>query len=91
LALDQFTTNSFVVTTAEDLDSCTNASGNGEGTVPDLAADQCGTTNYVQPSSGGALAAYKYVKGEIDGDLVDGQVNLNNPDAACPLDPDGYT
>ncbi|MFE7197859.1 LPXTG cell wall anchor domain-containing protein [Microbacterium oxydans] len=91
LALDQFTTNTFVVTTAEDLDSCTNASGNGEGTVPDLDADQCGTTNYVQPSPGGALAAYKYVRGEIDGDLVDGQVNLNNPDAACPLDPDGYT
>ena len=91
LSLDQFTTNTFVVTTGEELTSCTNASGNGEGTVPDLAADQCGTTNYVQPSPGGALAAYKYVKGEIDGDLVDGQVNLNNPDAACPLDPDGYT
>lgn len=91
LALDQFTTNTFVVTTDEELDACTNASGNGEGTVPDLAADQCGTTNYVQPSPGGALAAYKYVKGEIDGDLVDGQLNLNNPDAACPLDPDGYT
>ncbi|PRB18275.1 DUF5979 domain-containing protein [Microbacterium sp. MYb62] len=91
LSLDQFTTNTFVVNTAEDLTACTNTSGNGEGTVPDLAADECGTTNYVQPSPGGALAAYKYVKGEIDGDLVDGQVNLNNPDAACPLDPDGYT
>ena len=91
LSLDEFTTNTFVVTTAEELAACTNASGNGEGTVPDLAADQCGTTNYVQPSPGGALAAYKYVKGEIDGDLVDGQVNLNNPEAACPLDPDGYT
>lgn len=91
LSLDQFTTNTFVVDTGEELTACTNTSGNGEGTVPDLAADECGTTNYVQPSPGGALAAYKYVKGEIDGDLVDGQVNLNNPDSACPLDPDGYT
>jgi len=91
LALDGFTTNTFVVTTEEELTACTNTSGNGEGTVPDLDPDQCGTTNYVQPSPGGSLAAYKYVKGEIYGDLVDGQVNLNNPDAACPLDPDGYT
>ncbi|WP_347125024.1 LPXTG cell wall anchor domain-containing protein [Microbacterium sp. SY138] len=91
LALDEFTTNTFVVTTDEALTACTNASGNGEGTVSGLDDDQCGTTNYVQPSPGGSLAAYKYVKGEVDGDLVDGEVNLNNPDAACPLDPDGYT
>ena len=91
LALDDFTTNTFVISTEEELAACTNTSGNGEGTVAGLPADQCGTTNYVQPSPGGALSAFKYVKGEIDGDLVDGQLNLNNPNAACPLDPDGYT
>lgn len=90
LALDEFTTNTFIVSTGEELAACTNDSGNGQGTVPALR-DQCGTTNYVQPAPGGSLSAFKYVKGEIDGDLVDGQVNLNNPDADCPLDPDGYT
>ncbi|WP_157521042.1 DUF5979 domain-containing protein [Microbacterium sp. Leaf159] len=91
LSLEDFTTNTFVVTTDETLDACTNTSGNGEGTVAGLDDDQCGTTNYVQPQPGGSLSATKYVKGEIDGDLVDGQVNLNNPSAACPLDADGYT
>ncbi|WP_337000771.1 MULTISPECIES: DUF5979 domain-containing protein [unclassified Microbacterium] len=91
LALDDFATNTFLVTTGEDLEACTNDSGNGQGTTPVFRDDQCGTTNYVQPTPGGSLSAFKYVKGEIDGDLVDGQVNVANPDAACPLDPDGYT
>ncbi|MGF6822462.1 hypothetical protein M2317_001366 [Microbacterium sp. ZKA21] len=91
LGLEEFTTNSFVVTTAEELSACTNTSGNGEGTIDGLDANQCGTTNYVQPAPGGALSASKWVKGEIDGALVDGQVNPANPAQACPLDADGYT
>ena len=90
LRFDEWATNAFVVTTAEELDACTNT-GNGEGTIAGLPADQCGTTNYVQPAPGGSLSATKHVRGEIDGDLVDGQVNLNNPDAACPIDDEGYT
>ena len=91
LTLDEFATNTFIVDTGEDLSACTNGSGNGQGTVPVLRDDQCGTSNYVQPAPGGSLSAFKYVKGEIDGDLVDGQVNMTDPGAACPLDPDGYT
>ncbi|WP_460800042.1 DUF5979 domain-containing protein [Microbacterium sp. GXF0217] len=91
LGLEEFTTNSFVVTAAEELSSCTNTSGNGQGTVDGLETNQCGTTNFVQPAPGGALSASKWVKGEIDGVLVDGQVNPTNPAQACPLDADSYT
>jgi len=90
LGVGDTTTNTFVVNTDSALDGCTNTSGNGQGTVP-LPADQCGTTNFVGPTPGGALFAQKGVRGEIDGDLVDGQQRPGDPSATCPVDSEGFT
>lgn len=91
LGVGDTTTNTFVVNTDSALDGCTNPSGNGQGVVPLLPADQCGTTNFVGPTPGGALFAQKGVRGEIDGDLVDGQERPGDPEATCPLDSEGFT
>lgn len=90
LSQGQRATNQFVVTTAEDLTACTNSSGNGQGTVSGVAANECGTTNYVEPIPGASLATFKGVKGEIDGDLVEGAVNTVRPGGPCVTDAEGY-
>lgn len=87
---DQRATNQFVVTTAQDLASCTNTSGNRQGVLAGTAANECGTTNYVQPVPGASLATSKGVKGEIDGELVDGAVNTVTPGGPCITDAEGY-
>lgn len=91
LQADERTVNQFVVDTEQNLESCTNTSGNGEGILAALDANQCGTTNYLQPLPGGSLFSSKFVKGEIDGDLVDGQINPKDPAGACPTDAEGFT
>lgn len=91
LGVGDTTTNTFIVNTDSALDGCANTSGNGQGTVPLLPADQCGTTNFVGPTPGGALFAQKGVRGEIDGDLVDGQQRPGDPAATCPVDSEGFT
>jgi uncharacterized repeat protein (TIGR01451 family) len=83
-------TNEFVVTVDQTLGSCTNASGNGQGVLGGLAATECGTSNFVQPRAGASIVAYKGVKGEIDGTLVDGAVNVSNPTRDCVPDADGF-
>ncbi|QIZ99710.1 DUF5979 domain-containing protein [Leifsonia sp. PS1209] len=82
--------NSFSVTTAQTLDACTNTSGNGQGTLSGLAANACGTSNYVQPISGPSLYTSKGVKGDVVGGIVSGAVNPSSPSATCTPDADGY-
>jgi len=62
---------------------CTNVSGNGQGILGGLAANQCGTTNFVSPQAGPLLFAEKEVRGEIDGALVDGATNITDPALPC--------
>jgi uncharacterized repeat protein (TIGR01451 family) len=90
LQVGQRTTNSFVVTTRQDLSACTNSSGNGQGVLAGLDATECGTSNFVQPRPGASLTTYKGVKGEIDGELVSGAVNVASPGTPCVTDQDGY-
>jgi uncharacterized repeat protein (TIGR01451 family) len=90
LTQGQRATNQFVVTTAQDLTSCTNTSGNNQGVIAGLPANECGTTNYVEPIPGASLATVKGVKGEIDGDLVDGAVNTVTAGGPCVADSEGY-
>jgi uncharacterized repeat protein (TIGR01451 family) len=90
LQVGQRATNRFVVTTAQELSACTNTSGNGQGVLPDLGATECGTSNFVQPTPGASLATFKGVKGEIDGDLVSGAINVQSPGTECIADRDGY-
>ncbi|GAB3618660.1 hypothetical protein GCM10027416_32170 [Okibacterium endophyticum] len=90
LRIGEHTTNQFVVTVQQQLSACTNESGNGQGVLAGLAATECGTSNFVQPIPGASLATYKGVKGEVDGDLVDGAVNTVNPDGSCVQDDEGY-
>lgn len=90
LTQGQRATNQFVVTTAQQLSSCTNTSANGQGVVSGLSADECGTTNYVEPIPGASLATLKGVRGEIDGNLVDGAVNTVTPGGPCVADSEGY-
>src|SRR5690606_27902599 len=35
--------------------ACTNVSGNGQGVLPDLEENQCGTSNFVSPQAGPLL------------------------------------
>ena len=83
-------TNQMVVTTVQPLAACTNTSGNGQGTLAGLAATECGTTNFVQPTPGASLATYKGVKGDIDTALVTGAVNTATPGGPCLVDSEGY-
>lgn len=83
-------TNQMVVTTAQTLGACLNTSGNGQGVLADVAATQCGTTNFVQPTPGSSLAAYKGVKGDINGTLTSGATNTNKPGGPCVTDDEGY-
>ncbi|MGO3884929.1 MAG: DUF5979 domain-containing protein [Mycetocola sp.] len=94
LPLDEWTTNEFVVDTAEALDRCTNGNGSGgnaEGTIDGLNDNQCGTTNYQQPRPGGSLAAFKYVNGDIKDEYTSGEQNTQVADGACVVDEQGYT
>lgn len=90
LTQGQRATNQFVVTTAQELTSCTNTSGNNQGVLDGLAANECGTTNFVEPIPGASLATVKGVKGEIDGVLVDGAVNTVTAGGPCVSDAEGY-
>lgn len=90
LSQGQRATNQFVVTTAQQLAACTNTSNNGQGVLPGLGASECGTTNFVEPIPGASLATFKGVKGEIDGSLVDGAVNVITPRGPCITDAEGY-
>ena len=83
-------TNGFVVTTVQPLSACTNTSGNGQGVQPGRAENSCGTTNYVEPVPGASLAVYKGVKGEVNGELVDGAVHTTNAAGSCFADAEGY-
>lgn len=87
-------TNAFTVTTAQTLAACTNTSGNGQGTLAGLAANQCGTSNYLQPRPGANLLSNKGVKGDIvdpsGTPLVTGAVNTQNPASPCVADAEGY-
>lgn len=90
LSQGQRATNAFVVTTGQNLAACTNTSGNGQGVIAGTAATECGTTNYVEPFPGASLATFKGVKGEIDGDLVEGAVNTVTAGGPCLTDAEGY-
>ncbi|UCR88106.1 DUF5979 domain-containing protein [Mycetocola spongiae] len=85
--------NQMVVTTAQQLDSCTNTSVPTEGKIPNLPGNQCGTTNYVQQSTGGLFQLYKTVKGELrenaEDKLVSGATN-KIPGRDCVADADGF-
>ncbi|WP_460569480.1 hypothetical protein [Humibacter soli] len=80
---NESTTNQMVVQTDEDLASCTNTSGNGQGVVGGLPDNECGTTNFVQPIPGPALLATKGVRGDVVDPLVSGAQNPLNPNANC--------
>ncbi|PZQ90398.1 MAG: hypothetical protein DI534_04075 [Leifsonia xyli] len=69
---------------------CTNVSGNGQGILGGLAANQCGTTNFVSPQAGPLLYAEKEVRGEIDGTLVDGALNITDPSLPCTATDGGF-
>ncbi|SOC86909.1 conserved repeat domain-containing protein [Curtobacterium sp. 314Chir4.1] len=84
-------TNAVTATTTTALDACTNTSGNGQGTIPELPANQCGTTNYVQPTPGPALQTSKAVRGDIINSLVSGAVNPTDPGSTCTPDGEGFT
>lgn len=86
----QRATNSFTVNTVQTLTACTNTSGNGQGILAGLGGTQCGTSNYVQPLAGALLFAQKSVKGEVDGTLVDGAVNIQDPALPCTPDSAGF-
>jgi uncharacterized repeat protein (TIGR01451 family) len=82
--------NEFIAHTVQELDKCTNDSGNGQGVLAGLSETECGTSNYVEPKAGALLFTQKWVKGEIDGGLVDGAVNINDAAAECTPNADGY-
>ncbi|AWB90232.1 DUF5979 domain-containing protein [Salinibacterium hongtaonis] len=84
------TTNRVVVDTGSALAACTNVSGNGQGNILGLPANQCGTTNYAQIIQGANISATKSVRGEIDGTLVTGAVNTVNATRTCLSDADGF-
>lgn len=90
LTSGQRATNQIIVDTAQNLARCTNTSGNGQGTIAGLPADQCGTTNYVQPTPGASLVTTKGVKGDVVDPLVSGAVNVTNPQGPCLTDSQGY-
>ena len=69
---------------------CTNVSGNGQGILSGLEANQCGTTNFVSPQAGPLLYAEKEVRGEIDGALVDGATNITDPALPCTAADGGF-
>lgn len=83
-------TNQFVVETAQTLGACLNTSGNGQGVLAGSAANQCGTSNYVQPVSGPSLVTFKGVKGDVTGSLVSGAIKPGDPTAQCVPDATGY-
>ncbi|WP_158268795.1 DUF5979 domain-containing protein [Salinibacterium hongtaonis] len=84
------TTNRVVVDAGSTLAACTNASGNGQGTISGLPANQCGTTNYAQLIQGANISATKSVRGEVNGTLVTGAVNTVNATRTCLPDSDGF-
>lgn len=86
----QRATNEFTVSTEQTLTSCTNVSGNQQGTLAGLGDHQCGTSNYVEPLSGALLFAQKTVKGEVDGNLVNGAINIEDPSLPCVADSEGF-
>ncbi len=86
----QRATNEFTANTVQTLTACTNISGNGQGILTGLGTQQCGTSNYVQPRSGALLFAQKSVKGEVDGTLVDGAVNIDDASLPCTADGAGF-
>ncbi|MGE3619524.1 MAG: DUF5979 domain-containing protein [Acidimicrobiia bacterium] len=92
LTSDQRATNGFLVDTDATFvpGDCTNTSGNGQGILTGLPDDSCGTSNYVQPQSGPLLFAEKEVRGEVDGDLVDGASNVFNPALPCTPEPGAF-
>ncbi|MDQ7991217.1 MAG: DUF5979 domain-containing protein [Propionicimonas sp.] len=92
LSAQQRATNSFHVDTAETLGAgaCVNTSGNGQGTLSGLAANQCGTSNFVTPQAGALLFGEKEVRGEVDGSLVDGASNVVNPGLPCTAEPGAF-
>ncbi|MCU1440880.1 MAG: hypothetical protein JWP85_1877 [Rhodoglobus sp.] len=83
-------TNQMVVTTAQALTACTNTSGNAQGVMSGLAANDCGTTNYVSPIAGASLVTMKGVRGDITGGLAPSAVNVSNPQANCLPDAEGF-
>jgi hypothetical protein len=92
LTAGQRATNAFWVDTDQTFapGDCTNVSGNGQGILAGLAANQCGTTNFVSPQAGPLLYAEKEVRGEIDGDLVDGATNITDPALPCTAADGGF-
>ncbi|MEA5052199.1 MAG: hypothetical protein VB093_01970, partial [Propionicimonas sp.] len=88
LAANQRATNSFYVDTDETFTAgnCVNTSGNAQGILSGLESNQCGTSNFVNPQSGPLLFGEKEVRGEIDGDLVDGASNVTNASLPCTGD-----
>jgi uncharacterized repeat protein (TIGR01451 family)/fimbrial isopeptide formation D2 family protein len=82
--------NEVVVTTAQALTACTNTSGNAQGIMSGLAADECGTTNFVSPIAGASLVTMKGGRGDITGGLAPSAVNVSNPQASCVPDAEGF-
>ncbi|MCS5723817.1 DUF5979 domain-containing protein [Herbiconiux sp. CPCC 203407] len=90
LTSGQRATNQIVVSTGQTLQACTNTSGNGQGTLAGVAANECGTTNYVGPQPGSAMISTKSVKGDVVEPLVSGAVNTTDPTLPCLADAEGY-
>lgn len=83
-------TNEFTVSTTQTLTACTNVSGNRQGTLAGLSDTECGTSNFVQPLAGALLFAQKSVQGEVDGSLVSGAINIQDPGLPCSADSEGF-
>lgn len=90
LTASERATNQMVVNTAQPLSACRNPSGNGQGTLANLAATECGTSNYVQPTPGPGLFTQKGVLGDVVDPTVTGGVNVTNAATACVTDSQGY-
>lgn len=90
LAAGQRATNEFRVVSSEELDACTNTILPGRGTLSGLEPNECGSSNFIQPMSGGALISSKRVNGDILNELVDGEKNVRGG-TTCPVDTEGFT
>ncbi|MFT4124122.1 MAG: hypothetical protein QM635_09845 [Microbacteriaceae bacterium] len=89
LTPDETAVNEFYVQTTQTLDACTTTSSSG--TLTGLTDQQCGTSDYVSPKSGALLYTQKWVKGDVDGTLADGAVNVSSSSsAACVPTSEGF-
>lgn len=80
--------NDFFVQTTQSLSACSTTSP--RGTLAGLAATQCGTSAVVGPKSGALLYTEKWVRGDINGTLADGAVDVTDASRDCTPNADGF-